>query len=377
VTEVVLPGLNAAATRPCFIGGEEDIDAASRKPTPQAQGRAIRRGVSLFQANWASPFLLGVGVTLISSAPVSWFWIGAIAFYLGAVLLALDIWREEFFAGLAHKIRVALLSLYAAGVIGFTFFWMWAPAPLAVNAEARNPAYDVGALLGGIQWESRFSEITIRIRNDTSHDYTNVIIRVETALGIEQLRPQELWLDCSSFPDEPPMAAPRVVNHWRDSQGQWHEREGTSSPSADIPAWAYRITCNALPHDTELNLIGATSNQNLEPNQPIGSSLYLPPIAARWIKVAITYDFRHSERIEQTFCFTGKLGRSMSVADCADSLWGPNPFRSTPLRMIEEIQIERQKRADHDMSCAVFVYSSLVLGCPLVLLVLWLLGIAI
>jgi hypothetical protein len=208
-----------------------------------------------------------------------------------------------------------------------------------------------------------FSELDIRIKNSTSHDYSDVAIWIETNLGIEQLKPEESWFVCSSIPDIPPIPAPRVVHYRIDAQGLLHEEEGTTVISLNVPSWAYRVNCESLPHNMELHLIGALSNQNLEPNAPIGSPLYLPPKPARWVKMKVSYVFRHLRTVEDTHCFTGEFGRSMSVADCGDAEAKLSMFRTTPDRTVQRLIVERQNSSDFAMKVAVVIFAVLVFTC--------------
>lgn len=302
---------------------------------------------------------------------------------VGALLVAADFmmpaaWRIKL--GVWCGTAGALFILIGFVGLARNALWLYADAPLTLTSESHSPAYPSDLVVHGIKWEDRFSELRVKVANNTPNDYSNLVVWIETDLGLSQLRPlydsqpSYYAFGCSSFPDMQWKPNLRVISHWKDEQGRWHEREGTSPPSANNEAWAYRLACSKLPHDSELDLIGALFNQNLESYPPSGSPLYLPPKAARWVKLSATYDFRHSRTVNRTDCFSGQLGRSLSVRDCADSFAEPSIFRAEPAIIIRDLEHHRDALADRIMERAVGICAFLIIACPVALAVRWCFG---
>jgi hypothetical protein len=333
------------------------------EPTASILGYFRRIGLPLSLA------IFGLGI--MASTPSSWFWIAATAFYVGTFLLWLDVQNEGFFNSCSLLIRVTIGIVYLTLIVAFSRIWIFAPAALMMTGESRLSHYPEGAVVAGIKWEARFSEIRLKIANDTDNDYSDLVLRVETDLGINQLRPaydSKPAYDsfgCSVFPDIPPISAPRVVHHWRDEQGIWHEEEGVSLPDENVGSWAYRITCSELPHDSKIDFVGALSNQNF--NLKIGQSLYLPPRPARWVRMDATYTFRHERTANVIYCFEmgsnpAKIGL---YSACADSLAPPSRFRHDPTTTIKVLQQREIDSTRHVIMTAVIVYSALIFLTPI------------
>jgi hypothetical protein len=296
-------------------------------------------------------FLIALGIAIAMAGPSFWM-VGALIFYVGAVLLAVDVRKEESFRRLKPSAQIFAGLIYGA-LLFLSLFWTFTPAPLSMTGESHLPAYPPEAVVGGIKWEPRFSELRVHIENNTPYDYSNVVVRIETDLGIQHLRPMENFLNCAVFPDEPPMGPPRVTSRWTDEQGKWHEQEGVPSPGQGVSAWAYRIACDKLPHETAVDLVGALFNQNF--SHEIGQPLYLPPRAARWVKLNATYDFRHSRAADVTYCFSG---------GCIDSLAPPSRFRTDPETIIGRFRKEEDDSTSRAMTIAVAIYAALILLTP-------------
>jgi hypothetical protein len=96
--------------------------------------------------------LISIGLALMTGAPSSWFLTGAFAFYVGALLFAADVGRERFFQSLPTLLQrgIGVAYIVLTGVL--TWIWIFAPAPLVVTSEARNPNYPPDAIVGGIKW---------------------------------------------------------------------------------------------------------------------------------------------------------------------------------------------------------------------------------
>lgn len=307
-------------------------------------------------------FLIGLGVGLMLDTPSAWFWIGASAFFLGVILLAYQIQHEKWFQGLQLMAEIGVDLIFAV-IFVLSVIWIFAPAPLVIRDEPRLPKYVVGADVWGIKWEPSFSELDIHVENDSDNDYLNVIIRVETDLGIQQLHFQQSPFRCTSVPDLP-SATPTIrsiTQIWRDETGQWHELEHAAGPSSDVPAWAYRVTCDKLPYHSQLDLVGALAPQNVgSTEQPT----LLSPRTARWVKVDARYNFRHSRAIDRTDCFSGHLGRSMSVVDCADSFAPSGIYRTDPMETIRRLQQDRQEETEEVMEIGAASYAVLIFWHP-------------
>jgi hypothetical protein len=329
---------SAKTAKASIVESDERFGNAKGKKAQTAELRAL-----------ALKYIGGAGLGIFLSgffyqlAATSWIATGAI--YLGVTLIGVDVATKHSFRSGNLLTRTVVASIFAVSITILSL-WMFASAPLTMASESRLALYPAGSLVSGIEWKDTYSELSVQIANNSPYDYSNLVVRIETDLGIAQLRAEESYFNCAIFPDVPPVEAPRVTSRWLDARGKLHAIEGVTEPLEG--GWAYRISCEKFPHDARIDLVGALTNQNFK--LELGQPLYLPPRPARWVKVNSSYDFRTPRTANRTDCFLG---------DCADSLAPPSAFRYDPQTTIALL---KQQSASRKRALATAVISGLVFG---------------
>jgi len=90
--------------------------------------------------------------------------------YAFFVLTALEVWFEPSL----RTFRLALLVLMVAATTWFSVAVTFAKAPLVVSAYVPPGGHADETAIGGISWDSHFTELRIAISNSTADDYQNL-----------------------------------------------------------------------------------------------------------------------------------------------------------------------------------------------------------
>ena len=108
-------------------------------------------------------------------------------------------------------------------------------------------------MLYGIEWRPQYSEFDFSIKNPSLYEYDNFDIDVSTDLMIDELKQKDANIaSCVTAPLNEP---PRVIIQ---------NLSNTSAPAA-IGRFGegdkeYRIRCDKLPSDSQIDFFAATSN---------------------------------------------------------------------------------------------------------------------
>jgi hypothetical protein len=262
------------------------------------------------------PFAIGVWLMTLQATPP--FVIGLIVVVLsmtGSIWIFADDWNDLFtsrqvrnitgefrLAVLAHVIQV-VVAIYVA-----VSFWPTA-APLIVSAEVGPGNYPENEPMGEIRWHpSRYAAARVRVTNDSSDDYTSVVLIVHSELLIEEMTEETGTTDCSILPDEDlskmSHIGPRVVQPFPLKLNGVNGKQYLSQiPGEDSP-WPkhliaadkdYRIACDRVPGGRTFVLLAAIINPGPKLN-PLN-----PPRPPHWIDVTAKYTAngrRLTEKIE-------------------------------------------------------------------------------
>jgi hypothetical protein len=150
-------------------------DSVSRKqPTPRTLTTALGLGL---------PFgTYAIGMGLVTSN--SYFWVGIIVAYIGAVWFARDwyfSWKE------ARTLERSLVFLFPIGAAALVTWIALRPAPLDIYSVSEDGNYPEGTEIYGIIWNNYYSDMRSVIRNDSSEQYTDLEIFVRTDILIRDI----------------------------------------------------------------------------------------------------------------------------------------------------------------------------------------------
>jgi hypothetical protein len=127
--------------------------------------------------------LLGFGALLMFDQ----FWLGTIFVYSCFVLLIVDVWCEQKLT-LRWKLIASTILLLFAGVFGRAFFFV--SCPLKVNGFETDAEYPEGTTLSGIKWRPEFTELRVRITNDSDFSYDEVAVLLRPSSAIAAIAQQ-------------------------------------------------------------------------------------------------------------------------------------------------------------------------------------------
>lgn len=145
---------------------------------------------------------IGVIVLSLTIIPV-WFWPAVAAFYCGVAWLWLDVGRQLWWRALVTPRRTILLMIYFATVGLLSWAWIFTNAPVGVWSAASVGDFGSGTVLHGIEWDTPYSELTVRITNASSYDYDDFTADITTEQRIEAFVQTSGLAKCTSESDSP------------------------------------------------------------------------------------------------------------------------------------------------------------------------------
>jgi hypothetical protein len=228
----------------------------------------------------------------------------------------------------AMEIQAPLWAVLAAVAIqiifGFVFLPMSFPMDIAVEASSKNYA-DKEPLYGLIWQAGSYSELQITFHNPTLYTYSDLNIRIYSALPIHKMVQRTNVPNCSVSPDVDLSQATIFGNvvvtglpQWsiflKGNDGKDYESP-LNFPSTPLPSTLmgtnqrYRIECDKFGGDSDLGFFSAA----IDPNRPVQNVL---PRPSPYVIVSVIYEVEgHHLSLEERFgCLGGTCAR-------LDSAW--------------------------------------------------------
>lgn len=253
---------------------------------------------------------LGVplGLIALGIALMAWnlFYPGIVIMYLGAALFGLDIMYEKFFSELTFRTKIVFVSANLIVIVATSWLFIFVPAHFKVSASSTVPStYGPGSKMDGIDWQKQYSVLRFHIMNDSNFDYENFDAEISTDLVIGKMRLFHGISEC------------KIAGVHSEAEIHWQHMVGgqpvgpLDDPNYDyqvIPVgpdgkpivpvsggdWSYRIYCNRIPANTQLDFVSALEVVN----EPGNAQLYGPPKAASWISLKARFQTSGRSRLE-------------------------------------------------------------------------------
>jgi hypothetical protein len=257
----------------------------------------VRLGVLLgvLFASW------GVGVFLMIA---EFYFMGL---FLAATSIVFSIWLfSSEISGLLRseqvvptsELKIAVLAIvFEIAALAYVGWELWPQAsPLLISAEVGPGNYPENEPMGEIRWHpARYAAARVRVTNDSSDDYTSVVLIVHSELLIEEMTEETGTADCSILPDEDLSKmghmGPYVVSKFELKLNGANGKQYLAPIPEDTP-WPkhliapdkdYRIACDRVSGRRAFVLLAAIINPGPKLN-PLN-----PPRPPHWIDVTAKY----------------------------------------------------------------------------------------
>jgi hypothetical protein len=175
--------------------------------------------------------------------------------YLGLLVLIIDPWIEPSLKKVPIRWRGIPSLIFTIPLVLFSVFVVFLPSPLEVAARDNAGTYPDGEVIGGIEWNPKFSDVRVVFRNSTTHEYRNLDFTVSTGyLIIASAQTSNLpgvtVYNTAAGPDQ-------VLGSAKDVRGNtvYLSYKNTTFASGGI-----RFTCDRLPRGMALEIILAVIN---------------------------------------------------------------------------------------------------------------------
>lgn len=200
---------------------------------------------------WSVWELLVVIIGLIASLGITelfpfLYWPGVVLVYAGFAAIAIDGARGKW-----HKNALVRLFISAVGVLGIAW-WSWGAvfvkAPLVVLTERSIGDYPEGTVIGGIKWNSRYSDLRIYLINSSAYEFRNIKLEIAADGMMQQIGQMDpVCQGFEAFPESLPM---RV-----GSTEQPGSKQDDLLPTGSSISNHFRVVCDELPRKSNTDLI--------------------------------------------------------------------------------------------------------------------------
>jgi hypothetical protein len=173
------------------------------KKTPQKDDRSSKTSIELAETE-STPRILVFSrsalvlnllvaiVRLMQGISFLWFVVLGYALFL---LIGVEIWYEP----PVRKFRWLSCLILLGAVVCFSVFFTFAAAPLRTIAYTRPGDYPASTVIGGIPWNSHFTDLRVAITNPTSDDYHDVDITIKPDQWIHEATVLDNGANCRLF----------------------------------------------------------------------------------------------------------------------------------------------------------------------------------
>lgn len=247
--------------------------------------------VKYLRVTGIASLLLGGGLAVI----FAFFWTGVGFIYLGAIILAADIYSQPW--NWKWKLAVMLMPIL---IVLLVSIWISESAPLNIQMIRHYGNYKEDEVIGGITWKDQYSELLVLFSNLSSDDYHDFDAFIVTDLGVAGTGWIEGAPTCVMRIPGPHVTEVRVKG--KDAAGnpteQLMSRLALTGP--------YHLHCDKLLRHDTIQIVFALVNIGQPPEKPDVTkpeSLLGPKKLATWSFVHGTYislfrPFSFSERKE-------------------------------------------------------------------------------
>jgi hypothetical protein len=231
------------------------------------------------------------------------FWLGVVIGYLASAWFLLDwlvVSRRE---RTKTRVSVAAIPIGAALLVSWIAF---RPAPIDIRAISLDGNYSDDTVIAGIKWKSKYSDARVILGNETSDQYTNIVLTLRTKLIIVTVGSLSPLSQCQSAPDLPGVSlnGASIVVHGKDGD--------TSIPmftpeNGPIAATQYKVFCDKILSNERIELVVATESDLLSGKKAERSK-------PSWMSVDVEYDAygrTHSKPAE--LCFAARCDDIIEV----------------------------------------------------------------
>jgi hypothetical protein len=207
---------------------------------------------------------------------IEWFWVGVALIYLSFLVLLIDVWFEpELTRRWKIGVTVGIIVLSA----GFSWKFVFVPAPLQMQAIITDGEYAPGTNLHGIIWKKGFTELRLFIWNSSDHDYDNLNLLIQPTEPIAAIAQGTNVSGITLSDNKRLMVSPVDVNHATGQQ--------TAIPVVILATDAgYRMSCPRLSRETSIEIVMALAEMKNPPEQPSQK----PPLENKDFMLRIRFD---------------------------------------------------------------------------------------
>lgn len=258
-------------------------ELAKQKEKGAQQSQTVPTGTDV----WQYTKRIGLSLALVASAfsllTPAYFWVGVGLFYVGVVLLGIDICSENFFKNWSSSQKVAFAIAYLLILGLFSRFWLFRPAPVEIRAISTVPIYGPGSVVNGIEWSDAYSELRFSLKNPSGTDYDDLDVEISTDLIIEAVGRVDGLASCVAVP-----LSGGIPFTIQPMQGGVPVGPVAVSPPGGADQ-TYRIRCEKLPARSQNDFVVALSVFNPFVNGIPPAKLYGPRRVASWFTAKLRF----------------------------------------------------------------------------------------
>jgi hypothetical protein len=187
------------------------------------------------------------------------FWLGIAIAYLAAALFLIDwlVVSQRKRAG--TRCLVALVPIAATALVTWIGF---RPAPINISATTAENNYGDETTIAGVKWKPAYADLRMIITNDTTENYTNLVVVVRTDLMIANVGALSPLSQCQQEAYMGGMVISGASVAIKGANGPDDHviplMTGDGSPTA---ATEYKISCDKILGRDHLELVIAVTSQ--------------------------------------------------------------------------------------------------------------------
>jgi hypothetical protein len=232
-----------------------------------------------------------------------YFWLGVVLFLVGALLLALDVWREVV---VPKKTTINKSIFWIICPLSFLVFaiWLYFPVEFSLSVSSSVPRYGTGSNLYGIPWFDDYARLNLTMKNSGDVAYDDFDAEIFTDLTFEGVKQIDGIGSCAIAPASPrirptsqrmngvlPIGPNAAVGGVPDRPVETDPPEytivavgedGKELAFSGDTAKKYRIRCDKFPAHSQITFVAALSAMNPVVNGRPPQPLHGPARPARW-----------------------------------------------------------------------------------------------
>jgi hypothetical protein len=198
---------------------------------------------------------LAVGLASYLMQGPEYFWVATGLIYFGLVVFALDVFLEPWPRAWFRWVAFPVILLVG---VAFSWFWVFASAPLNVAAFYNDAVYPPGTMNAGIGWRPDFGELRVHIANPSDRNYFDLDLLVQPDVPIAAVA-QLTSVTEVSFQDRLGLNVTAMIV---DISKRRKDGLPVSLVATDA---GYRVRAGKLSRKTELKIVMATTGLRAQP----------------------------------------------------------------------------------------------------------------